>query len=98
MGDEDEMGSLFVNRIIYMPKINDVKLVIDTRDHNSVTDLTNYSWPLEPMQMIVTGVKGKVFLVSDLFCAYHHDPLSPETHKLTSFIVGGKQYTYTRGY
>ena len=82
MGDDDEMGSLFVNPIILMPKSDYVKLVIDARFLNSVTDLTNYSWPLEPVQMIMTRVNGKFFSVSDLSCAYHQVPLSPETQKL----------------
>ena len=98
MGDDNEMGSLFVNPIIVMPKNDHVKLVIDARYLNSVIDLRNYSWPLEPVQMIMTTVNGKVFSVSDLSCAYHQVPLSPETQKLTSFINGGKQYTYTRGF
>ena len=46
MGDNDEMGSLFVNPIILMPKNDNVKLVNVARYLNSVTDLTNYSWPL----------------------------------------------------
>ena len=83
MGDDDKMGSLFVNPIILMPKNDYVKLVIDARYLNSVTDLLNYSWPLEPVQMIMTRVNGKVFSVSDLSCAYHQVPLSPETQKLT---------------
>ena len=98
MGGDDEMGSLFVNPIILIPKNDYVKLVIEARYLNSVTDLTNYSWPLEPAQMIMTRVSGKVFSVSDLSCAYHQVSLSPETQKLTSFIIGGKQYTYTRGF
>ena len=97
-GDDDEMGSLFVNPIILMPKNDYVKLVIDARYPNSVTDLTNYSWPLETVQMIMTRVNVKVFSVSDLSCAYRQVPLSTETQKLTSFIIGGKQYTYTRGF
>ena len=48
--------------------------------------------------MIMTRVNGKVFSVSDLSCAYHQFPLSPETQKLTSFKIGGKQHTYTRGF
>ena len=43
MGDDDEMGSLFVNPIILMPKNDYVKIIIDARCLNSVTDLTNYS-------------------------------------------------------
>ena len=37
--------------------------------------------------MIITRVNGKVFSVSDLSCAYHQVPLSPDTQKLTSFII-----------
>ena len=72
-----------------MPKNDYVKLVIDARYLNSVTDLTNYSWPLEPVQMIMTRVNGKFFSVSDLSCAYHQVQLSSETQKLTSFIIYG---------
>ena len=92
------MGSLIVNPIILMPKNDSVKLVIVARYLKTVTDLTSYSWPLEPVQMFITRVNGKVFSVSDLSCAYHQVPLSPETQKLTSFIIGGKHYTYTRGF
>ena len=48
--------------------------------------------------MIMTRVNGKFFSVSDLSCAYHQVPLCPKTHKLTSTIIGGRQYTYTRGF
>ena len=71
MGDDDEMGSIFVNPIILKPKNDNVKLVIDARYLNSVTDLTNYSWPLEPIQMIMARVNGKFSSVSDLSFAYH---------------------------
>ena len=98
MGDDDELGSLFVNPIILLPKADYVKLVIDARYLNSITDLTNYSWPLEPVQMIMTRINGKYFTASDLSCAYHQVPLSPETQKLTSFVIGGKQYTYQVGF
>ena len=92
------MGSLFFNPIILMLKNDYVKLVIDARYLISVTDLTNYSWPLEPVQMIMTKVNGKIFSVGDLSCAYHLVPLSPETQKLTSFVIGGRQYFYTLGF
>ena len=91
------MGSFFVTPIILMPKNDYVTLMIDARYLNSVTDLTNYSWPLEPVQMFMTRVNGIFFSVSDFSCAYHQVPLSLETQKLTSFIIGGRQYTFTRG-
>ena len=96
MGDDNDMGSLFVNPIILMPKNDYVKLVIDARYLNSVTDLTNYSWPSELVQMVMTRVNVRFFSVSDLSRAYHQFPLNPETQKLTSFTIGGEQYTYTR--
>ena len=89
------MGSLFVNPIILMPEDDYVKLEIDARYLNSVTDLTKYFGPLEPVQMIMSRVNCKIFSVSDLSCAYYQVPLGPETQKLTSFIIGGKQYSYT---
>ena len=98
MGDDDETGSLFVNPTILMPKNDNVELVIDARYLDSVTDLTNEFCPLEPVQMVMTRVNGKVSSVSDISCAYREIPLSPETQKLTSFIIGGKQCTYTRGF
>ena len=90
MGDDDEMGSLFVDPIILMPKNDFVKLVIDACYLNSVTDLTNYSWPLEPVQMIMTKENGRFSSVSGT--------LTFETQKLTSFIIGGRKYTFTRGF
>ena len=45
-----------------------------------------------------TRVNGKFFSVSDLSCAYHQVPLNSKIQKLTSFIIGGRQYTYTRGF
>ena len=69
MGDDDEMRSLFVNPIIPTRKSDYVKLVINARFLNYVTDPTNYSWLLEPVQMIMTRVNGKFFSVSDLSCA-----------------------------
>ena len=96
MGVDDEMGSLFVNPIILMPENDYAKKVTHSRYLNSVTDLTNYSWPPEPVQMITTRVKGKFCSVSDLTCAYQQVPPSYETQKLTSFIIGGRQYTFTR--
>ena len=89
---------IFVNPIILMPKNDYVKPVIDARYLNSVTDLTIFSWPLEPVQMIMTRVNGKFFSVSGLSCAYHQVPLSFETQKLLNFIIGGRQYTVTQGF
>ena len=46
----------------------------------------------------MTKVNGKFFSVSDIPCAYHQVPLSSETQKLKSFVIGGRQYTFTQGF
>ena len=46
----------------------------------------------------MTRINGKYFTASDLSCAYHQVPLSPERQKLTSFVIGGKQYIYQVGF
>ena len=46
----------------------------------------------------MTRENGNFFSVSDLSCAYNQVHLSFETQKLTSFIMGGRQNTFTRGF
>ena len=43
-------------------------------------------------------INGSYFTSSDLSFAYHQVPLAKATQKLTSFIVGGRQYTYQVGF
>ena len=76
-----------------MPKNDYVKFVIDARYVNSVTDLTNYSRPLEPVQ-IITRVNSKVFLVSDISCAHYQVPLSPDKKYLVSKSVENSKPTH----
>ena len=98
MGDCDEMGSLFVNSIILQPSHDYVKLIIDARYLNSVIDLTDYFWPLDPIQTITTLINWKIFSISDLSSAFHEVPWNEPTRKLTIFIVRGKQNTFTEGF
>ena len=98
MGSNTEMGSEFINPIIILPKGNIVKLVIDARYLNSITDLSHYSWPLEPIGSLITKLKGNFFTTSDLCSAYNQVPLTEETQHLASFVIGSKQYTFKRGF
>ena len=98
MGDDTEMGSSFINPVIILPMGNIVKLVIDARYLNSITDLSKYSWPLEPIGSLLTRLNGNYFTTSDLCSAYNQVPLTEETQQLTSFVIGSKQYTFQRGF
>ena len=94
IGSDVEMGSLFTNPIIILPKEDTVKLLIDARYLNSITYLSNYTWPLKPVQMLLTRLDGVYYTTSDLASAYHQVPLFADTKKLTSLVVGGKQYMF----
>ena len=98
MGNDKEMGSKFINSITILPKGITVKLVIDARYLNSLTDLSRYSWPLDPIGSLLIRLKGNFFTTSDLCSAYNQVPLTEETKQLVSFVVGPKQYTFERGF
>ena len=95
MGNDKEISSEFINPILILPK---VKLVIDARYLNSITDLSRYSWPLEPIGSLLTRLKGNFFTTSDLCSSYNQLPLTEETKQLVSFVIGPKQYTIERGF
>ena len=98
LNENDDMNSWFVNPVIILPKKDYVKLVIDARYLNSITDTSNSSWPLEPLNVLMTRITGTIFTSSDLSSAYNQVPLTEDTQKVTSFIVGGRQYTYQAGF
>ena len=96
--EKDDMNSWFVNPVIILPKKDYVKLVLDASYLKSITDTSNCSWPLEPLQVLMTRINGSYFTSSDLSCAYHQVPLTDEAQISTSFIVDGRQYTYQVGF
>ena len=100
MGKENdtEMGTAFINPIIILPKGNLIKIVIDARYLNSITDLTTYSWPLEPLESLLNRLHGKYFSISDMSCAYHQVLLSEAAKKLVSFVIGDRQFCFDRGF
>ena len=73
------MKSEFINPIIIIPKGNIVKLVIDAKYLNSITDLNRYSFPLERVGSLITKLKGNFFNTSDLYSAFHQVRLTEET-------------------
>ena len=98
LNENDDMNSWFANPVIILPKKDNVKLVIDARYLNSITDTSNSSWPLEPLNVLMTRITGNIFTSSDLSSAYNQVTLTEDTQKVTSFIVRGRQYTYQVGF
>ena len=88
------MNSRFVSPVIIIPKKDYINLVLHAWYLNPITVTSICSWPLEPLQVLMTRINGSNFTISDLSCTYHQVPLTDEAQKLTSFIVRGWQYTY----
>ena len=89
LDEHDDMNSWFVNAIIILPKKDYVKLVLDACYLKSITDTSNPSWPLEPLQVLITLVNGSYFTRSDLSCAlYVLKPLPNFFSKLMRYAFG----------
>ena len=74
INEKDDMNSWFVNPVTILPKKDYIQLVLDATYLNSITDTSNCSWPLEPLQVLMTRINGSYFTSSDLSCAYHQVP------------------------
>ena len=78
LNENDDMNSYFVNPVIILPK-DYLKLVIDARYLNSITETSNSSWTLEPLNALMTRISGNIFTSSDLSSAYNQLPLTEDT-------------------
>ena len=58
LNEKDDMNSWFVNPVIILPKKDKVKLVLDARYLNSIADTSNFNWPLELLQVLMTRING----------------------------------------
>ena len=79
---DQKMGFKNNNPLIIMKKGDSIKLVVDARDLNSITDLSEYSFPIEPIDMQILQLWATLFSVADLQFAYGHVPLDEETQNL----------------
>ena len=56
------MGNTFINPVIIFKKGELLKLVSDARQINTMINETECSGPKEPIQIILTRIKGPIFL------------------------------------
>ena len=57
-GNDVEVASLVTNHIIDLPKKHVVKLVAGAECLDSITDMSNYSWLLQPVKMLLSRLDG----------------------------------------
>ena len=72
-----------------------IRLVVDYRRLNSITQRMNY--PIPKIQDLLRDLEGsKYFSVIDLSMGYYQIPLREDCQELTSFVFGDRQFCYTR--
>ena len=72
-----------------------IRLVVDFRKLNAVTEKASY--PLPDIRSSLAELKGKtVFTTLDLNMGYYQIPMSKDSIKYTSFIIGREQFEFYR--
>ena len=59
-------------------------------------DETKCSWPIEPIQVILTCFKGPISSIADMNSAYKQKPLDKSSQRLTNFVIAYQQYSFKR--
>ena len=59
-------------------------------------DETKCSWPIEPVNEILTKIDGEYFSIADMNSAYNQMPLDRNSRRLTNFVIGNQQYEFKR--
>ena len=89
-------GNTFINPVIILKKGESLKIVLDARQLNTMSDETKCSWPIEPIQIILKRIKGPIFSIADMNCAYNQMPLDQPSQLLTNFVFAGQHYCFKR--
>ena len=89
-------GNTFINPVIILKKGESLRIVLDARQLNTMIDETKWSWPIEPIQIILTRIKGPIFSIADMNSAYNQLPLGQPSQRLTNFVIAGQQYCFKR--
>ena len=80
-------GSTFINPVLILKKGESLKIVLDARQLNTMIDEAKCSWPTEPIQVILSRIKGSIFSVADMNSAYNQMPLNKPSQRLTNIVI-----------
>ena len=94
--EEQPKGNTSFNPDTNLAKGESLKLVLDARYLNSLIDESKCSWPIEPIQVILTKINGKYFTTADMNSAYNQMPLDEQSRRLTQFVIGIQQNEFIR--
>ena len=89
-------GNTFTNPVVILRKGESLKIVLDARYLNSMIVESKCNWPIEPVDVALTRINGKIFTTADLNSAYNRIPLDEESMRYTHFTIGNEQYCFKR--
>ena len=92
--DSLKTGSTFINPKIILKKGESFKIVLYARQLNTMIDETKSIWPIEPIQILLTCIKGPFFSIADMSNAYNQMPLDKSSQRLTNSLIAGQQYCF----
>ena len=58
--EEQTKGKTFINPLDILVKGESLKIVLDTRYLNSLIGESKCNWPIEPIQVVLTKMNGKI--------------------------------------
>ena len=94
--EEQPERNTFKNPVNILAKGESLKIVLDARYLNSLTDESKCNWPIEPIQVILTKMNGKYITTADMNSVYNHMPLDEQSRRLTKLVIGNQQYEFNR--
>ena len=59
-------------------------------------DKSKCNWPIEPVDVALTRINGKIFTTADLNSAYNQIPLDEQSMRYTHFTIGNEKYCFKR--
>ena len=89
-------GKTFINPVLIFKKGQSLKKVLDARQLNTMIGETKCSWPVEPIQIILTHIQGPIFSIADMNRAYNQMPTDKPAQRLTNVVIAGQQYCFKR--
>ena len=89
--DSHTTGNTFISPLIILKKGESLKIVHESRHLYTMIEETKFSWPIEPIQIILTRIKRRVFSTADMNSAYNQMPLDEPSQRRTNFVIAGQQ-------
>ena len=85
-------GNAFNNPVVILKKGELLKIVSDAGQLNTMIEENKCSWPIGPIQKILTRIKGPIFSIADMDSANNRMPVDKSPQRLTNFVIAGQQY------